>query len=57
MIIIKSNQKFFLYVYLERAIAAKIQTTGVSVRIKRTIIPAKYDANIAYKTTNRLIIS
>lgn len=37
--------------YFERAIAARMQTTGVRVKIKRTIIPAKYEAKIAYKTT------
>jgi hypothetical protein len=31
------------------AIAAATQTTGVSVRIKRTMTPAKYDPKKAYK--------
>lgn len=37
--------------YLDRAIADRTQTTGVKVKINRTITPAKYEANTAYKTT------
>ncbi len=33
------------------AIAARTQTTGVSVKINLTITPAKYEANMAYNIT------
>ncbi len=40
--------------YFDIAIAANTQTTGVRVKIKRTITPAKYDAKMAYKTTEKV---
>ena len=38
---------------LEKAIAARTQTTGVSVSMRRTITPAKYTALIAYRMTGK----
>ena len=35
------------------AIAARIHTIGVRVSMRRTITPAKYTADIAYRTTAR----
>ena len=40
-----------LIFYLDKAMAARIQTHGVRVSIKRTITPAKYEAKTAYKMT------
>ncbi len=36
-----------MYIYFEIAMAAKTHTTGVKVKIRRTITPAKYEANMA----------
>lgn len=54
--IIKLNKDFQLFfnakfVYFDKAMAARIQTHGVRVSIKRTITPAKYEAKTAYKMT------
>ena len=38
---------------LEKAIAARTQTTGVRVSMRRTITPAKYTALIAYRITGK----
>lgn len=45
------NKNLKNFNYFEIAMALSTQTTGVRVRMRRTMTPAKYEANTAYRIT------